>query len=329
MGKKKSGEEKVYTTGNKKWLVILGVLVFLVIAVVIILMVIPANTSGMIETLQTTADTSFLKNQDERDKYEDFQNKIKNNSIVKYYSEEMSDIIIISDTLSDVMVYYNDFIAFADQNNVMKDNYKGIDESLKNAQENQKNLNNILTEIARLTETAASYLQNAMIDLRTEYYNWLNNYQQALERLSKCYEGCFKESVTSNLASTTILNTINDYVDVIKDEFKVIVSSDVKSNLSSSNYNYKSHNTVLYFESFVDNYISNKSEIRNYTFDKTIQEKYEKISKFFELYEENNFYEVLASISSSSDGVISKVYSGVNDKEGLYNTVKDFLDCRG
>lgn len=328
MAEKKAKDGKGYSTGNKKWLIAFGVLVLIAVIVVVILLVIPANTYSMVETLQTASTSTFLINDTEKNNYNDFKSKISGNSLINYYSQEMNDTIILTESLTDVVIYYNQFMVFAEDNDVLKENYKVVKDNLEEAFNDQKEMDNILSEVSKLADTSASYLQNAMVDFRTNYYHWLDNYKDAISGLSKCYQGCFKGSITNNKASTIILNTVNDFINVITNDFKLLVSSDVKADISSSNYNYSSHGKILYFESFVDAYLNNNYEINNYLFKADLQDKYQKISDFFTLYNETNFYEIINSISNSSNYPITKTYD-VEDGEGLYDGVKEFLNQRG
>ena len=329
MAENKAKESKGYSTGNgKRWLILLGVLVLIAVIVVVILLVIPANTFSMVETLQTASTNTFLLSESEKDNYNSFKTKISGNTLVNYYSQEMNDIIILSESLSDVVIYYNQFMAFAEDNNVLKVNYKVVKDNLDEAFDEQDKMNNLLIDISKLADTSASYLQNAMVDFRTNYYHWLENYKDAFIGLAKCYQGCFPNSITNNNASTIILNAVNDFVNVITNDFKLLVSSDVKADISSSNYNYSSHGKILYFESFVDAYINDNSDINGYVFSASLQEKYQKINNFFTKYNEKNFYEIINSISNSSNYPITKTYD-VEDNEGLYLEVKEFLDQRG
>lgn len=316
---------KSNNTGSRKWLVFTGALVFIAIIVVIVVLLIPANTSSMIETVQEASKTSFLTEAREKDKYNDFINRIKNNSNTNYYAKETEDLIVLSETLADVLVYYNGYIVFAKDNHTLSQNYKNIKDNLNKAMEMQENMNIQLDEVAKLTDSSATYLQNSWIDFRGTYYKWLESYKIAINSLNDCYQNCFDQSITNNLASTLILNTISDYVNVITNDFKLVVSADTKGDLTGKNYNYSSTGKIDFFNNFVDvniNDILNKNEIKNFNFDKNIQVKYQKINKFFELYNETNFYQVINSINANS---IHKVYEGVEDSEGIYDAVKSFI----
>ena len=63
-------EKKDYTTGSRKWLIILSVLVLVAIIAVVIVLLVPGNTYSMVEVLHSHSTTSFLNvdNTSEREK---------------------------------------------------------------------------------------------------------------------------------------------------------------------------------------------------------------------------------------------------------------------
>ena len=320
---KKEKAKKEYSTGTRKWPILFGLLILVAIIVVIVLLVIPANTYSMVETLQTVSQTSFLSSEVEKESYDRFYSKYSSSSILSYYTYEINYISTLSETLGDVLIYYNEFMVFANDNDTLKNNYKTIKDNLDNATEEQKELNNIMSDVSLLADNSVSYLQNAFVDFRAIYYNWLVNYRDAIKALSTCYANCFGQSINNNEASYLILNTVNDFANDITNDFRNLVNSDVKGDTSSSNYNFISRGKIDVFEDFVDNYLNNNYEITNYMFNSSLQSKYETINKFFELYNEPNFYEVIHSINANR--VITKTYTDISDSEGVYTAVKNFI----
>ena len=319
----KGKAKKEYSTGTRKWLILFGLLVLVAIIVVIVLLVIPANTYSMVETLQTVSQTSFLTSEVEKESYNRFYSKYNNSSILNYYEDEIYYISILSETLGDVLIYYNEFMAFANDNSTLKNNYKTIKGNLDSAVEEQKELNEIMSDVSLLADNSVSYLQNAYIDFRVAYHKWLVNYRDAIKALSTCYTNCFGQSINNNDASYLILNTVNDFVNDITNDFRNLVNSDVKGDTSSNNYKFVTKGKISTFEDFVNQYLNNNYEITNYLFSSSLQNKYDTINKFFELYNEPNFYEVIHSINSS--GNITKIYKDISDSEGVYSAVKSFI----
>ena len=323
MSKKK--ESKGYSTGSgKKWLAIFGVLVLVAIIVVVVILVIPANTYNMVETVKTASETSFLTNSAEKNNMNDFKAKVSSNEKMKKYQQEINDMMILASSVSNIMIFYDDYIPVAEDNKVMSDNYKRVKNNLEESFDNQKNMNVILDNIAKLTDNSESYLKNNLIDFRNEYYLWVENNYEAMIGLANCYQGCFSESITTNKASGIILNTVNDFMCAIKNDFAVLVKLEVKGHYSE--YSYKSSGKISTFSNFVDVYLgNNQTDIIKYNFDQSIKTKYDKISEFFTVYNEPNLYAVVNSISSAAGNPITKTYENVSDTKGLYGTVKSFI----
>lgn len=316
--------DKEKKVGAKKWLKVLGALVFVAVVVVAVILLIPANTYSMIEALQANEKTFLLKDASYQIKYDDFANKIKTNDVLDYYSDEVDDVLIISQTMSEILTYYNEYMVFAEDNDTLSKNYKIINKNIKSADKIQKNIEIILDDALKLDDESTSYLQNSWIDFRIEFKNYLECYYNIFVSLNNCYQGCFEESITNNKASKYILNTINDYVYCIVNDFKVIISIDEKGDVSIGNYLYNSKGKVNHFENFVDKYIVDNTQIIEYQYDTLIINKFEKIEKFFTIYNETNFTEIINSISPVTNE-ITKTYPEITDTEGLYTTVKIFL----
>lgn len=321
-------DKKEYSAGGaKKWLVIVGVVVLIGIIITAIVLSIPANTYSMVTALQTNQQNFFLNDKTDEQNYDSFASKISSNGTISYYSQEVGDVKVLTQSMEVVLDFYNNYMAFAKNNDTLKDNYKTIKNNLQGAIKNQNDMNEIIENSLKLTEVSGSYLQNAWIDFRKEYYQFLNNYQVAFNSLSQCYEKCFGQSLSNNIASKTILNTVNDYMDVFAKDIKVLISTNSKGDVSQSSYSYKSHGKVVDFSNFVSTYIARNSQMTSYMFDETLQVKYEKINQFFSLYGEKNFFNVIDSISNDKYQV-TKTYENVVDENGVYSLVKQFITLK-
>lgn len=311
-------------TGAKKWLVLVGVVVLIAICIVAIVLAIPANTYSMIESLEQSEQTYLLKDANEKKNYSTFRSKVNSNAQTRYYNQELIDVETLSTSMSVVLKYYSDFMVFANSNKVMSSNYKKIRSNISKAGKYQDKIDKILEDASKLEGSSVTLLQNSMIDFRKEFCEYVNSYYNAFVSLNNCYQGCFGESYSNNAASTQILNAVNDYIYTIVNDYKVLISSDRKGETNSSNYSYKSRYKIYYLNKFVNEYIADRSEIRNYMFNETTQAKYEKINRFFSLYNEKDFTQLIITINQSG---VQKTYGTItNDPDSLvYKEVKNFL----
>lgn len=317
-------ESKGNSAGSKKLLIFFGLLILAAVIVVVIIVSIPANTYNMIDALQKNQETLFLNDNDERVKYDSFVNKINTNSTLSYYKEEAQDVIVISQNLSDILKYYNNYLVFAQKNKVLSSNVKVINKNIKSTNQIKKNIDEILDRVLKLEDESVSYLKNCWIDFRGEYQKYLDNYYSSFNALYNCYKDCFTTSFTNNKASDLILSTANDYISCLVYDFKTIVSVDTKTDIAQGDYSYLSHGRVVNFDKFVKAYINDNNEIKDYLFSSKVNDKYETLYTFFEIYSERDLKPLIASIDPTSQNV-TKTYPEVNDPDKVYQEVADFL----
>jgi len=328
MAKKK--ENKDYSTGNgKRWLIGFGVIALLAIVIVIIVVSIPPNVNAAMELLNKASINSFMMNENEKKSFDEFELKVKNcsqvNDYIKAMPTEMEDVQTLTITLSNVLEHYNDYIVFSNNNNAFKSNYKKIKNGLNNAMASQKELNSILNEVNKLTDQSPTYLQNAWIDFREEFVNWLEYYQESIDALRITYHEGMGKSLKNNLASKTILDTTSNYIEVLTNDFEELATED-KEKPNASSYKYTLTGKVKAFDKFVNSFIVDNTHIENYYFDNELRENYKKINDYFESYNEPDMKNAIASIIyPSNTPTVSKVYVGIEDTDNIYSTVKIFL----
>ena len=269
------------------------------IIVTVIVILIPANTSDAIDRLRQSSQTSFLENVKEQENYDKLETKVSQ-SRVRYYTTELQDIRSLSESVNELLDFYYEYIPFAEDNNVFSDNYRAIKDNLENATSYQQDMNTYITDAINLENDADLHIQNLWIDFRVSFSGYLSCMTNAIDALNNCYQGCFGDTLSNNLASTTILNTVDDYLSVISGEFDYLTKTDTKGHTTEENYKYESHGKIVYFSSFVNTYILNENEIMSYYFDNSIQEKYELVEKFFVTYNQKNFASVIDSIDSGT-----------------------------
>ena len=321
MANKKS---KDYSVGNpKKGLTLLAIVVLIAIIIVLIIIFIPANTSNAKVILHNVTSTSYLQDKEEITSYEKIGEKLQN-STKNYYMEEYNNVPILSSTIDKVLEFYDEYLVFAKDNKVLSNNYSAIKKNLNKVISQQKKLNNIVKNVVNLEQDSDSYLQNLWIDYREEYANWLEYNANAISALSKCYEGCFENTLTNNKASKIVLDTINDYLSSILNGYNNIVSSDLRN--SNNVYTYSLNGQILSFSNFVEKYIVDYSDITNYYFNDSIKTKYDTIIKFYENFEQESFIVLIQSMDNS--GNITKTFE-VEDTEGVLVVVKTFIEARG
>lgn len=322
----KAKANKDYKAGGaKKWLIAIAILVLIAIIITVIVILVPANTSDAIDRLRQASQTSFLENVREQENYDKLEDQVEI-SKVRYYTEELQDIRTLSQSVNEVIDFYYEYIPFAEDNSTFSNNYKAIKENLENATTHQKDMNDYINDAINLEEDADTHIQNLWIDFRVSYSKYLSCMTDAIEALNNCYQGCFSDTLSNNTASTTILNTVDDYLSVISSDFDYLTQTDTKGHTSVENYKYEIHGKIVYFSAFVSTYIANEDDIMCYYFNSTIQDKYELVNKFFETYNMKNFTDVIDSIDGGSLQITLTFEQP--DNEGIYDAVKAFIDVR-
>lgn len=312
-------------SGAKKWLILFSFFMLVAVVVVGVILFIPANTYSMIESLQENEENFLFEDEKDKIHFENFTTKITSNATLSYYSNEIQNVEILVQSMSEVLGFYNDYLVFAKNNKTLSNSTKSINKYIANAKDLKKTIASLLEETEKLEVNSDTYLKNSWIDFRKNFTNYLENYYRLYISLSKCYENCFDESFNKNTASSTILGATNDYISVIISDYKILNTNDKKGSTTQGSYSYNSGNKINCFKLFVQNYLVNKSEILQYLYTASIQTKYEKIGKFFTVYNEMDFKNVIKNINDSG---ISNPYTDVSDEENVFAIVKNFLDRR-
>lgn len=302
-------EKKDYTTGSRKWLIILSVLVLVAIIAVVIVLLVPGNTYSMVEVLHSHSTTSFLNvdNTSERENYDKL--KAEFDIAVTGYKQEVEDIETLSQTINNVLDFYDEYTIFAKNNGTLTQNYKSIKSNLNKASRLQDDMNEEIVTLISLSDNSDTYQRNAWIDLRVIYVDWLESMQNAITRLNTCYQGCFDPSFTNNSASTLVLNTIDDYIDVIIDDFKSVIKEDKKSGSANETYSYTIAGKIKLFSAFVNTQLNSKNFV-DYTFDGQTKVFYDDVNQFFTLYDQEDFKYIISSINPN--GAITENFEDVD-----------------
>ena len=188
----------------------------------------------------------------------------------------------------------------------------------------QQSLGGVMDEIIELSNNSDSHLRNLWIDFRVTFTDYLSSMTSVIDALNNCYQGCFEVNLANNLASTIILNTIDDYLSVITADFNRVVNVDEK-NTTIRDYNYASHGKITLLNSFVNKYIVDDSDIVEYNFSGSLKSSYQKINSFFTLYNQENFVSVIESMDTN--GNITLTFQQ-EDSDGVYDAAKEFMSAR-
>ena len=316
---------KDYTaTGAKKWLITVGGFVLFVIIVVGIFLMIPANTKGMTETLASSTENFFIVKDENEEKYDNFATKITSTSELSFYSNELNLTKILNQNIYDVEYFYNNYMIFAKKNNTLSSNYKTIQSNISKAQKYKNKFIKTINETLSLEEVGLTVLHEKIIVFRENFYNYINCYQKAFVALSKCYDKCFEDSFIKNKASKYFLMTTNDFLSCIVENYKETIESDQSGLINQATYRYNAKIRIQKLDNFLSIYNPEGSiEIQNYAYNPGIQNRYEKIERFFTVYKEKDFKKIISSINY--DGTITNPYSGVEDTEYLYSAAVNYL----
>ena len=301
-------EKKDYTTGSRKWLIILSVLVLVAIIAVVIVLLVPGNTYSMVEVLHSHSTTSFLNvdNTSERENYDKL--KAGFDIAVTGYKQEVEDIETLSQTINNVLDFYDEYTIFAKNNGTLTQNYKSIKSNLNKASRLQDDMNEEIVTLISLSDNSDTYQRNAWIDLRVIYVDWLESMQNAITRLNTCYQNCFDPSLTTNTASTLVLNAVDDYISVITDDFNDLIENDQKSSRIES-YNYTMNGRIKLFEAFVNARLTSTNFV-NYIFHQRIKNFYDDVNQFYTVYSQEDFKYLLDSIAPN--GAFTENFDDVN-----------------
>ena len=301
-------KKKDYTTGSRKWLIILSVLVLVAIIAVVIVLLVPGNTYSMVEVLHSHSTTSFLNvdNTSERENYDKL--KAEFDIAVTGYKQEVEDIETLSQTINNVLDFYDEYTIFAKNNGTLTQNYKSIKSNLNKASRLQDDMNEEIVTLISLSDNSDTYQRNAWIDLRVIYVDWLESMQNAITRLNTCYQNCFDPSLTNNTASTLVLNAVDDYISVITDDFNDLIENDQKSS-SIESYNYTMNGRIKLFEEFVNARLTSTNFV-NYIFHQRIKNFYDDVNQFYTVYSQEDFKYLLDSIAPN--GAFTENFDDVN-----------------
>ncbi len=321
------GNSKGYSAGGgKKWLIAIALIVLVAIVVVVVLICIPPNTYNAVQTLNRTTQSSFLvKSPTDKENFNDLKNKLGAGEKFNVYQKEMEDYALITDSIYNILDFYNDNLIFASSNKNLKKNFKPIKNNLNDAKAIQGRLSSALVKMKDIARDTDS-MRNAIIDFRNEFVKWLKANQKAFVALNSAYSGSMGNILENNLASRIILNTADEMLSELIAKIELANDFDKKGASLDKNY-YKAEAMTGLFTDFVNKNIKNEnSAIKNYYFDEAIQTNYQKFDKFIKTYPKDALSQVIESVRKENGKIVfTKTFEGVEDADGVYNTVKILL----
>lgn len=312
-------------TFNKKWLIAIAILVLIAIIVVTIVLCLPGNPKSAIEALKKEEKNGLLQNAETQSLYDNFQQVVADSTINKY-GKEMYDVEKILGSIEIIVEKYTDYAVFFEENEYFYDNYKPLTNSL-NEIENYKTA--IISELqvvkSKYNKDSTDFLRNSWIIIRQNFVNMLDKYTTAFTSYRDIFLNCY-DGTEQNLASKLMVNAVTDYTTVLRDKFKWLAQEDTAEK-NFSQYNYTNITISLAYITFVDKIEDSLSnDIYNYYFDQSVSQKYQKINDFYSVYNQKNFYQVISSAYLGIGNItFTKTFEGINDTEGAYSALKDFL----
>lgn len=289
---------------KKKFVKILACLLFVAIVVGGILLFVPTDKTSLVETLSSVNGTMLLQDSGSDGNYSQFKDKIVKNNSVQVYSGEMEAIEKISDSIGNVVEYYNYYIKFAQSNRIYKNQNGKAKRELNSAMQNVNSLNSIISETNKM-DAKATILKNAWVDYRSEFLKYLTHCENAFNALGEILCGCFGEAVTVNEATKTKIKAVNDYMSALKDKVGDMVDSDkTSSNTSDFSLTYKG--IAEKFKIFTDKYFGeDKIDYdKGYFFDTDLN-----------TYSRNNYKAIIEFLQTNSfKSIIEKI-----NNDGTYN----------
>lgn len=266
------GKKKI----NKKWLVALAILVLIAVVVVLVIVLLPKNTKGVVDKVQTQTEQCFLKDKTEVTMFDSFQRKI-NNSATEYIEEVASAKAVIV-MLNEVLDFYNDYMVFAKDNKTFQDNYNLIMDGFNDANKYQKDMNAICLEVYNKVENSSTFIKGAWTDFKVVYAKYIKSYSNSIRGLNKVFTSCVPAGVINNDFTVKVLSTVDDYLAVINTGFEAKAK------------------VIEFAGTFTKEYL-NAEMLSQYKFSENLQGKLKSINKFSELYGKS-LRELIASVDS-------------------------------
>lgn len=312
---------------DKKWLIIIAILVLIAIIAVTIILCLPGNPKSAIQALQKDNENNIFADRATIQSYDSFESKIKNS--VSQYSDEVADVQIFIGDVAVVVDKYNDLVLFFQENENFYDNYKPVTENLTQLQNTKNSIIGELKNVeSNLNEGSKDFLRASWINMRAMVSEMTQQYLNAFISLNQIFVGSYS-GIEQNLASQTFFKTINDYLVVINDSFKDLCKEDTLSD-SLQDYSYDFSAVMDSFNNFIAKLQTKENSFEydfvNYYFNETVSANYQKINEFYTLYKQDSFVDVIKSAKEENKNItFTKTFDNVEDTNGVYTSLKSYL----
>lgn len=296
MAEKKSG-------GKLKKLLIFTIVLAVIGGVVLALVLaFSRGNTTTIDRLNSLSTTMVTDNEDTKASYKAMQDKIASTAGVSYYETEIKDFYDLSESLDDVVDFYNEYYVFAKDNKIREKQSKKITKSIRNIKSNQKELKEFLVK-SKTIETQ-SHLQNLWIDYRAKYIEQFKNYQKLFVSLNKVYHGCLGETFAVSNASRNVFDCVDSYMVVIAQDLTALSQQDVKGN-KESDYTYTLSAKIEAFGEFCSSYVEDDDSVQMYYYSPYYQTLHNRVAKFESL-TGDDFEEVIKSVEEVGGVPVAK-----------------------
>ncbi len=289
---------------SKKWIIALAVLVLIAIGVVFVVVFLPKNTSNAIKQTYAQKETMFLRSNDDEKMFASFERKVQLNA--SEYSGEIGCARKITVTLNNIIDFYSENIVFAQDNSTFQSNYNLIMDNYANANNYQARMTEKLVEVYNKVDSSSTFTAGAWEEFRNIFASYVKCYASAIEGLNNVYRDCVTDGVMHNHLTFLVLDTVDDYLDVISKDFT------------------KQRYVVNYAYTFVNTYlVADSTNLSRYKFDETLQERVKLVNSFSDVYgKDQSIKNVIETIDAS--GIAYE--ANPEDSNGVLNEVKSLLN---
>ncbi len=291
--------------GKKKrgWIIALAIVVLIAVVVTCVIVFWPKNTDNVVSQTNTQIDTMYLKDKDDKDKFESFAKKV--NKYASQYNNEVQSAKRINDMIAEMMNFYGFYLPYAEGNGTFQSNYNLIMDGFNSANSYQEKMTQIMNEAYEKVNQAPTFTEGAWLDFKKEFFGYVKGYADAFQGLSKVFKDCVPDGVMHNELMFLILNTVNDY-------FNVIIGNGVEKQY-----------TINFANTFINKYVSlGTGPAFSYKYSEALQGSVKTINKFSSVYGGQTIKDVIKSIQST--GITFEISEA--DTENVLKEVKTFLN---
>lgn len=292
---------------QKKWIIALAVLVAVAIAVTLVIVLLPKNTTNAVHQLDTQAKVMYLKKEGTDKNYQDLKGRIKGVAALdEEIGQEVEDVYTLCQDLNFTIEFYNSWLIYAQDNEVFQGEYNNILRQLSIASSKQDSMEKIVEEaLAKFGPLDSGFFRGVWNDFKESFVGYFEANTSLIKSLNKVYQACIPESVIANKLTCLTLNTVDDYLAVIQEDFS------------------KSSVKIAYLKVFLDYFnTSLKTVLVDYNFNTSLQTKYKQLTSFGEIYKDKTIKDLIKSMIS---GVNFDFEKAEDDDDNVLDLCKNYL----